>query len=759
MSSDFLDEGSICGQKLLRLVSRGNAIVAELLRLSGHINPVFLVDLPDFATPSRTIPTQGGGKINKQQQSSLQNVATSLDPQIRRLSRVLFDFRYLNEQELFDRKIQDDPALSALDDELSECYQQFNLGRFYHLFEQIYVYLVDLKKFCQDVKDMFYVGWSIEDIMLNTDGKQLLTEAFFLYGVLLWLLEERLPGPVREKMLVVHLRFTGETKLGPNFSGVVKLIRQTGYIPGRTLQRPAGYPEKYFARFKLDKSILRQIVLTMQREDIYNQTRAFPAPSHRNSALSNQAGMLYIILFFLPEILKEKTVTMREICDRFFSDNWVLGIYMGFNVDLTVSWRNYKAAASTLANNVTAERLREVSKEYWSRYVSGRQKLINLLKEGVMTEQFVLDNNSRILNTVRDANNTLRWFLLQRRTHNKEMLGILIDGIPVRKRILEKFKRNQAIANGAGSPGKQRRKKKQQSAEAMITFDELYNVGGEMLLDLLLLSAQFEYKLKNLLETMLSNREKNWTKHKEEARDIILELAAAYEGKATKRIQADEELAGWFHSLASEVEKIDFQSSTMAGQQVKMLGKGLHKVEQFEQVDQNQQAMQWLRETRACLMQMVKILAITDRNMSILENVTDLSYAWELIRDYVDYMQGRVRQDPTAVIALRATFLKLATILDLPLTRITQAGSKDTISVAQYYSKELVSFVRDVLEVIPITMFKILGDIYQIQQNKLKIVPVRFEAIHMEKYAQLPERYSVAKLTHQISVFTEGTFC
>lgn len=38
---DFLEEGNICGQLVLKLVSRGNAILAELLRLSDFIPPVF----------------------------------------------------------------------------------------------------------------------------------------------------------------------------------------------------------------------------------------------------------------------------------------------------------------------------------------------------------------------------------------------------------------------------------------------------------------------------------------------------------------------------------------------------------------------------------------------------------------------------------------------------------------------------------------------------------------------------------------------
>ena len=39
--ADFLAENNQCGQNILRLVSRGNAILAELLRLSEVIPPVF----------------------------------------------------------------------------------------------------------------------------------------------------------------------------------------------------------------------------------------------------------------------------------------------------------------------------------------------------------------------------------------------------------------------------------------------------------------------------------------------------------------------------------------------------------------------------------------------------------------------------------------------------------------------------------------------------------------------------------------------
>ena len=60
MALDFLADGNTCGQTLLKLVSRGNAIIAELLRLSDFIPPIFRLEsrdeqekfkyiLPDFS--------------------------------------------------------------------------------------------------------------------------------------------------------------------------------------------------------------------------------------------------------------------------------------------------------------------------------------------------------------------------------------------------------------------------------------------------------------------------------------------------------------------------------------------------------------------------------------------------------------------------------------------------------------------------------------------------------------------------------------
>jgi WASH complex subunit strumpellin len=108
------------------------------------------------------------------------------------------------------------------------------------------------------------------------------------------------------------------------------------------------------------------------------------------------------------------------------------------------------------------------------------------------------------------------------------------------------------------------------------------------------------------------------------------------------------------------------------------------------------------------------------------------------------------------VLLLRATFLKLASILDLRVDRIQQARSPDFESVSHYYSSELVAYVRRVLEVIPRSMFVSLREIIDIQTTRLTEMPTKLEKDKVKDLAQLDVRFALAKSTYAISQFTEG---
>ena len=73
------------------------------------------------------------------------------------------------------------------------------------------------------------------------------------------------------------------------------------------------------------------------------------------------------------------------------------------------------------------------------------------------------------------------------------------------------------------------------------------------------------------------------------------------------------------------------------------------------------------------------------------------------------------QKDPSTALLLKATFMKLSSIMNAPMVRIIQANSQDFVSVSKYYSGELIKFVKEVLQVIKKILFFIIST------EKLKI--------------------------------------
>jgi len=92
-------------------------------------------------------------------------------------------------------------------------------------------------------------------------------------------------------------------------------------------------------------------------------------------------------------------------------------------------------------------------------------------------------------------------------------------------------------------------------------------------------------------------------------------------------------------------------------------------VEQFHQIEGNAHVKHFLGDARGFLRQMVRIVNVREQMLATLAAVGDLSYAFDIITDYIPLMHALVKKDPFSVLLLRATFLKLASVLELPLVR------------------------------------------------------------------------------------------
>lgn len=92
-----------------------------------------------------------------------------------------------------------------------------------------------------------------------------------------------------------------------NLDDVCKLCRSTGF----SLNSPkklANYPEDFFRRYPIPRTFIQMIIGRLRTDDIYNLISEYPNPEHRSTALATQASMLYVMLYFAPEILQNDQV-------------------------------------------------------------------------------------------------------------------------------------------------------------------------------------------------------------------------------------------------------------------------------------------------------------------------------------------------------------------------------------------------------------------------------------------------------------------
>uniref|UniRef100_A0A671X5B5 WASH complex subunit 5 n=1 Tax=Sparus aurata TaxID=8175 RepID=A0A671X5B5_SPAAU len=633
---DFLAENNLCGQAILRIVSRGNAIIAELLRLSDFIPAVFRL------------------KDKSDQQ---------------KYGDIICDFSYFKGPEYYEGKLEAKPELQDLDEEFRENNIEI-LSRFYLAFESVHKYIVDLNRYLDDLHEGVYIQQTLETVLLNEDGKQLLCEALYLYGVMLLVIDQKIEGEVRERMLVSYYRYSAARSSGDsNLDDICKLLRSTGYSSQPGAKRPSNYPESYFQRVPISNTFISMVIGRLRSDDIYNQ---------------------------------------------------VISIYMGITVNLVEAWEPYKAAKTALNYTLDSANIKEQATRYAASMESLRPQVQQLLKEGFLREEIILDNIPKLLNCLRDCNVAIRWLMLH-------------------------------SAESAYDPNNKRlRQMKEQ-----VLNDSKYN--PKILFQILLDTAQFEFTLKEMFKQMLSEKQIKWESYKKEGSERMTELAEVFSGvKPLTRVEKNENLQAWFREISKQIESLNYEDSTAAGRKTVQLIQALVEVQEFHQLESNLQVCQFLADTRKFLHQMIRTINIKEEVLITMQIVGDLSYAWQIIDSFTSIMQESIRVNPSMVTKLRATFLKLASALDLPLLRINQANSADLLSVSQFYSGELVAYVRKVLQIIPESMFTSLAKIIKLQIHDIMEVPTRLDKDKLKDYSQLGARYEVAKLTHDISIFTEG---
>ena len=608
------------------------------------------------------------------------------------------------------------------DNELREKDEDFRINnievidRFFQLFFSIYQYISDWKTFVEKVNKGNYVQHTIDTILVNKNIRPLFCESVFSAGVMLLLVDKLIPGPIREKLITSYYRYKGQSTIA-HFQEIYELFKKTDYMPsgpfndGKDEYKPKKYPVEYFKRCQFDTKIIEKINLTIIGNDIYDMQNVYPTTNeYKTTTFSQQASLLAISLFFTPETLEKEKKNMLDVVSKHFYDNFVVSIYMGYTIDINEYWKDFSAANSALDTNQKNVTIKDAVKDNIRKIKELDEKIKGYLNEGVMTEESVLNQIEVLLNIMRDSNVVLRFFILQRNTTKK-------------------------------------------------SFREVFNskLNNKDLINLLLDLSQFEYLVKTMFQNLVFNKEEMWNNDKGTCIQKLSELISYFSGNSVFNSTLKlEKYSEHFEKISKKISILESKNPTKVGIRIGKIKDMIADVKNLYNITESANARENLKIVNEKLDHLLLLANVKKNYLIYISKISDFSYAWIYIHDYKKEMQDLLRQDSKNVLLLRATFLKLASILNFPLVRLFEINSDDIESVTDYYSGELVKFVKDILQVIPRRVFELMDVIYTTFCNNFKEMKDKILKKDLKIYSQVEERYKLAKACHGISMITKG---
>ncbi len=434
--------------------------------------------------------------------------------------------------------------------------------------------------------------------------------------------------------------------------------------------------------------------------------------------------MLVVILFLQPTILQKNEVTIRKIVDRFhIGDNWIVPLYNGHTVDLSIEWgadgssgRRFPAAANVLEPKVDFERVRELQQKNLQEMKSCIEELKRFLNQN-LCPLYILEHDAKLLNCMRKANIALRWRILHHRTV-----------------ILTKSSSSQ-----------------KSSAGNTISVEE------RSLVDLFLLASRYESSLRDSYQQLLKERVSLWKEFKQNAKIKMQQLSSHFSGnESLVMVEKNDAIGQWFGKMVEEINILEYQTT---GRDVQYCIDSLNDVIKLDVIDRNAQVKEVISEACTALRRMVQLGNIHYDICIIIDAIADCEYARTAMEYYVPIFHWRSMKDPKSVAFLRPSFLKMASFLSskLPPHFITYSQRQNIVK--NLHTQALLCFVKEILDVIPKSIFSCLGQIVGVKENKsLSPLPSKIEVDKLWDYAHLGDRYNLSKLTFELSVLTKGKY-
>lgn len=779
----------VCGNDLRSLIYHGHSLIARVLQLSNEIPPCFRYD---YNLQQHSIASLEGSekksklaymwnkitakkseiKILRRQALSYQNLVRGDGENYRgrhqnatssahdkhnlhhsegigtgtgkqnisdaRYKSILIDFSYLGDPERYDSHLhvfrgeetdEERRKLMIQQEHLErEFISEFEeiLAKFHEIFSDILTYYHDISHFSKRLQQGHYVQYSMQSLLRHEEGRQYLCEMFYLYGTILVLLDMYIPGTIRERFIIANHRYRSNeqnsnalrTSEEANFEQLCKLFQRTDDELSTNNLKGASplVSEHYFTRMPVDVNLIEQLIECLLTHNIYPmQEVAFPSYQQRTTKLANQASMIFIILYFQPSAFKQQDKKMRQLVDRFFADNWVVPLYNGESLDLFIEWNErFPSAQLALESVLPASIIQSINARNAREFKKVMNEMSLYLNQSLFTEMYIVENMDKLNDCMRNANVALRWRILHCSSN----------------RLLPSKKKSMSAS---------------ESMPAILDSE---------IVQLFLLVSSLEANIGDAYKRLFPNRETLWMECRKNAVSRMQRLSNHFHGDDNlTNVEKNEETGTWFETMETEIGALVFGQSS---EDVQYCIDALDDIKLLDLIDRNELVKSIIDQTIRDLKTVVKCESIDSSIGPILECISNCGYARTAMEYYVPIFHSKVMADPKSVGLLRSSFVKLATFLRTIPTETPYHVTYITETAIDFHSNALLFFVKEILDIIPVSIFSTYTLIVDSDEKSLSRLPTKIDVDKLADHSHFEDRCKLAKLTYELSILTKG---
>uniref|UniRef100_A0A7E5A2D2 DUF2428 domain-containing protein n=1 Tax=Panagrellus redivivus TaxID=6233 RepID=A0A7E5A2D2_PANRE len=596
-----------------------------------------------------------------------------VNPAASRFSRLLTDFTYFENQQKFEAAIEESDDIRLLEDDFYGAFNPFLRG-FHKLVDEICGFLLDLVDYserCQACHNLL----DRNSIKLNS----LKCEVLYLAGVVLLLLDSKFPGAVKERIFVAYYRSSVDLR-SKHFELLVSLLRR----------RAEGF-ESCLSSVRIHRRFVEHVVTFLKNYTISSGAELDVFTTDR------QAAVLYVALYFHPDMLHSQSATMRQVVDKYFHDRWILPLHFELSANLIEKWAPFDAARTVLSAALDKVAIGKKALDL------GTALRNIVLPSGLLA----VDQIGEYGRLVFELNASLRWLLL----HSAKASTDSKVNLPQIVQTASRF-----------------------STEAL--FTEFVK------------SAHFEHKFRQSCAFLVAHKEEECARLKQRIGVLFDQIVQLLGNDLFESQSWNERLSAWMIKIRDYIASID----VLATESPQILEHLIGKVEEVaDQHDaENKILCEYLGLVLSDLKKLWNITLIDAEFLSKFDETRDACFVWDLLPSWSTLLERLLQKDATGV---KFVFLKLSNSIVNALADIAKPFSDSANVLSEFYHRKLEFHLRQIIQTIPRSIFTQMDVLHPLFSTSKA---VHVDKIHLKQFAALDRRRQLAQKTYEITKLSLG---